>query len=126
VAGLDHLGEEGPRPLVVPQLDEHPAELRGGPWPLVLAHALLLLGDLDRARAGLEHVLTFDAARDGHKDLYAIGQTHLLLARVHAAQGDRSQALAHAEQARRILSAQVPNGESAARAREIAATLAAD
>lgn len=89
------------------------------------AHALLLLGDLDRARAVLEHVLTFDAARDGQKDLYAIGQTHLLLARVHAAQGDRPQALAHAEQARRILSAQIPGGESAARAREIVATLAA-
>jgi tetratricopeptide (TPR) repeat protein len=89
------------------------------------AHALLLLGDLDRARAGLEHILTFDATRDGQKDLYAIGQTHLLLARVHAAQGDRPQALAHAEQARRILSAQAPDGESASRAREIVATLAA-
>lgn len=88
------------------------------------AHALLLLGNLDRARASLEHVLTFDAARDGQTDRYATGQTHLLLARVHAAQGDRSQALAHAEQARRILSSQVPGGESAARAREIAAALA--
>jgi tetratricopeptide (TPR) repeat protein len=92
------------------------------------AHALLLLGELDRARACLEHVLTFDIARDGRKDLYAIGQTHLLLARVHAAQGNRDQALEHAERAQGILSPHIPEGNesaaAAALAREITATSA--
>jgi tetratricopeptide (TPR) repeat protein len=92
------------------------------------AHALLLLGELDRARVCLEHALTFDIARDGRKDLYAIGQTHLLLARVYAAQGRRHQALEHGERAQRILTAHAPQGnesrEAAALVREMSAAAA--
>jgi tetratricopeptide (TPR) repeat protein len=87
-------------------------------------HALLLLGELDRARSCLEHALTFVTARDGRNDLRAAGLTHLLLARVHAAAGNRDQALEHAANARQILS---PHGpletepwEEAALTREIA------
>jgi tetratricopeptide (TPR) repeat protein len=89
------------------------------------AHALLLLGELDRARVFLEHSLAFDLSREGRKDLYPAGQTHLLLARVHAAAGNRDQALEHCERAQRILSAHSPDGiesgKAAALMREIAA-----
>lgn len=88
------------------------------------AHALLLLGKLDRARACLEHTLTFQMAREGRKDLYATGQTHLLLARVHVAQGDRNRAMEHAEHARRILSEHVPNGRESSKAAALARELA--
>jgi tetratricopeptide (TPR) repeat protein len=85
-------------------------------------HALLLLGELDRARACLEHSLAFDVAREGKRDLYSVGKTHLLLARVYATQGNRDQALEHATRAQRILSAHSPDGtesgEAAVLARE--------
>jgi len=80
-------------------------------------HALLLLGDLDRARVCLDHVLTFEMTRDGRADLYSSGQTHLLLARVYAAQGNWQQAREHAGHAHRISSAHSARGmESAAAA----------
>lgn len=88
------------------------------------AHARLLLGELDRARACLEHALTFEVSREGRQDLYSVGQTHLLLGRVYAAQGRKDRALEHARQAQRILSAHIPegteSGEAAALARDIA------
>jgi tetratricopeptide (TPR) repeat protein len=87
-------------------------------------HALLLLGELERARACLEHTLAFEIARDGRRDLYSAGRTHLLLARVCAAQGDRDQALHHAECAREILSAHIPQGAEAAEAASFARDLA--
>jgi tetratricopeptide (TPR) repeat protein len=88
------------------------------------AHALLLLGELDRARACLEHALTFDISREGRQDLYSIGQTHLLLGRVCAAQGSTDQALEHAEQAQRILSAHIPQGSESGKAAALARDIA--
>jgi tetratricopeptide (TPR) repeat protein len=89
------------------------------------AHALLLLGELDRAQACLEHTLTFIRTRDGRNDGYAAGRTHLLLARVHAAAGNRDQALEHADRTRQILIAHGGLGiepwEAAALARDITA-----
>jgi len=88
-------------------------------------HALLLLGELDRARACLEHALTFQRVHDGQQDSYTIGQTHLLLARVYAARGNRSQAMDHAGRAWRILSAHLPDGTDCAQAADLARELAA-
>jgi tetratricopeptide (TPR) repeat protein len=89
------------------------------------AHALLLLGELDQAQVCLEHTLTFVKARDGRNDGYASGRTHLLLARVHAAAGNRNQALEHAERTQQILSTHrglgIESWETAALARDIAA-----
>lgn len=87
--------------------------------------ALLLLGELDRAQACLEHALTFQRARDGQQESYTIGQTHLLLARVYAARGNRDQAMDHARRAWRILSAHIPDGTDCAQAAALARELAA-
>jgi tetratricopeptide (TPR) repeat protein len=76
------------------------------------ARALLLLGELDRARACLEHTLTFERIHNGGKDHFETGQTHLVLARVYAALGNRDRALEHARRARRILSAHNPGSTS--------------
>jgi hypothetical protein len=75
-------------------------------------HALLLLGDLERARACLRFALAFDTARNGNQEWRGSGPTHLLLARVHRALGDRAAALAHARTAGRLLAADTPDGPS--------------
>jgi hypothetical protein len=75
-------------------------------------HALLLLGDLERARACLQYTLSFETVRNGNREWHGSGQAHLLLARVQRALGDRQAALDHARQACRLLAADVPAGPS--------------
>jgi tetratricopeptide (TPR) repeat protein len=75
-------------------------------------HALLLLGDTERARACLRHALAFDTARNGNQEWRGSGPTHLLLARVHRALGDRPAALVHARNAARLLATDAPGGPS--------------
>jgi tetratricopeptide (TPR) repeat protein len=75
-------------------------------------HALFLLGDTERARACLQYALAFDTARNGNREWRGSGHTHLLLARVHRALGDRQAALTHARNARRLLAADTPAGPS--------------
>jgi tetratricopeptide (TPR) repeat protein len=83
------------------------------------AHALLLLGELDRARSCLEHALAFDRTRAARTDTHSIGQTHLLLARVHAARGHREGVIEHAGHAQRILSRHRPDGAEARAAADL-------
>jgi tetratricopeptide (TPR) repeat protein len=75
-------------------------------------HALFLLGDLERARACLQHALAFDTARNGNREWRGSGRTHLLLARVHRALGDQQAALDDARDACRLLGADTPGGPS--------------
>jgi tetratricopeptide (TPR) repeat protein len=87
------------------------------------ARALLLLGELDRARACLEHTLTFERIHSGGREHYETGQTHLVLARVYAAQGNRDRALEHARRAHRILSVHNPGSTSSGQAAALVAEL---
>lgn len=75
-------------------------------------HALFLLGDMERARACLQYALAFDTARNGNQEWRGSGPTHLLLARVYHALGDRPAALIHARNACRLLAADTPAGHS--------------
>jgi tetratricopeptide (TPR) repeat protein len=77
------------------------------------ARALILLGELDKARACLECTLTFERARNGTRELQSSGHTHYQLGRVHCALGDSGKALEHAQHAVRILSAHAPGGRDA-------------
>ncbi len=87
------------------------------------ARALLLLGELDRARTCLEHTLIFERIHNGGRERFETGQTHLVLARVHAALGHRDQALEQASRARRILGAHNPGSTSSARAAALVSEL---
>jgi hypothetical protein len=71
-------------------------------------HALLLLGDLERARSCLHYALAFETARNDNVEWRGSGLTHLLLARVSIAMGDRAGALEHAASAHRLLAADNP------------------
>lgn len=77
-------------------------------------YALLILGDADslkRARVCLRYVLDFETARNDNSEWRGSGPTHLLLARVCLALGDRPAALGHARSAHRLLSADAPADE---------------
>ncbi len=77
-------------------------------------HALLILGDADslnRARACLRYVLDFETARNDNSEWRGSGHTHLLLARVCLALGDRPAALGHARSAHRLLAVDAPGDE---------------
>jgi hypothetical protein len=76
------------------------------------ARALILLGDLDKARACLEYTLAFEKARSKSRELQSHGQTHYHLSRVHCELGNREKALEHAEHARRIFSLHNPRGSA--------------
>lgn len=75
-------------------------------------HALLLLGEPERARSCLDYALAFETARNGNTEWPGSGRTHLLLARVYEALGDVPMALSHARDARRLLSEDAPAGTS--------------
>ena len=75
-------------------------------------HALFLLGDMEQARACLQYALAFDTARNGNQEWRGSGPTHLLLARVHRALGDRATALIHARKACGLLATDIPGGPS--------------
>jgi tetratricopeptide (TPR) repeat protein len=75
-------------------------------------HALLLLGDLERARACLRYALAFETERNDNTEWRGSGQTHLLLARVSLAAGDHAAALDHAKTAYRLLSRNAPHGHA--------------
>jgi hypothetical protein len=66
------------------------------------------LADTDYRSTGRIH--------NGGRERFETGQTHLVLARVHAALGHRDQALEQASRARRILGAHNPGSTSSARA----------
>ncbi|HUC58674.1 MAG TPA: hypothetical protein VMA95_14830 [Streptosporangiaceae bacterium] len=92
-------------------------------------HALLLLGELGKARVCLECALAFDARRAGARDDQCRGRISVLLARVHAAAGDHEQAIGAAGRALRILGQDAPGSpayqHAAAFARELAASAGA-
>jgi DNA-directed RNA polymerase specialized sigma24 family protein len=71
-------------------------------------HALLLLGDLQRARSSLHYALAFETARNDNAEWRGSGATHLLLARASLGLGDRAAALQHAATAHRLLAADNP------------------
>jgi len=73
-------------------------------------HALLLLGELDKARVCLECALAFDARRAGaaSEQSQSRGRIFGLLARVYAETGDGDQARAAGRRAVRILGRDAP------------------
>lgn len=71
-------------------------------------HALLLLGELDRARVCLECALAFDARRIGAASEQSRGRIFGLLARVYAETGDGDQARAAGQRAVQILGRDAP------------------
>jgi len=87
------------------------------------ARALILLGELDKARACLECTLIFEKARNGSREPQSCGQTHYQLGRVYQALGDQSEAREHAQRAQRILSDQNPGGHEARKAAALVSEL---
>jgi hypothetical protein len=75
-------------------------------------HALLLLGEPERARSCLEYALAFETARNGNTEWSGSGRSHLLLARIYEFMGDVPMALSHARDARRLLAEDAPAGPS--------------
>lgn len=75
-------------------------------------HALLLLGEPERARSCLAYVLAFETIHNGNSEWPGSGSTHLLLARAYEAVGDVPMALSHALDARRLLAQYAPAGSS--------------
>jgi hypothetical protein len=84
-----------------------------------IGHALLLLGDLERARICLECALAFEVARTGIDPRLNRGRILLLLARVHDAAGDATAAAELAGQAARILGKHSPESTDYRRTVEI-------
>jgi tetratricopeptide (TPR) repeat protein len=87
------------------------------------ARALLLLGQLQRARSCLESTLTFENTHSGGQPTQSLGQTHYQLARVHRALGHRAKAADHARRAREIFEAHHPTGYAASDVRRFLAEL---
>ena len=71
-------------------------------------HALLLLGQFERAAACLEYTLAFETARNDNKEWGGSGETHLLLARVYVALANLEEAEEHARDAYRLMSDPIP------------------
>jgi tetratricopeptide (TPR) repeat protein len=71
-------------------------------------HALLLLGELDKARVCLECALAFDARRAGAASEQSRGRIFGLLARVYTEIGDGDQARAAGRRAVQILGRDAP------------------
>ena len=77
------------------------------------AQALMLLGQLERARSCLEFTLTFEKTHNAGQETQSLGQTYYQLARVHRALGARAKAADHARRARQIFEAYNPTGHAA-------------
>jgi hypothetical protein len=77
------------------------------------ARALMLLGQLDRARSCLESTLTFENTHNAGQQTQSLGRTHYQLARVHRALGERALAAEHARRARQIFESHNPTGRAA-------------
>jgi tetratricopeptide (TPR) repeat protein len=77
------------------------------------ARALMLLGQLDRARSCLESTLTFENTHNAGQQTQSLGQTHYQLARVHRALGESARAAEHARRARQIFESNNPAGRAA-------------
>jgi tetratricopeptide (TPR) repeat protein len=89
------------------------------------ARALMLLGQLDRARSCLESTLTFENTHNAGQQTQSLGQTHYQLARVHRALGQRAQAAEHARRARQIFDSHNPAGRAAGDVRRLLDELSA-
>lgn len=83
------------------------------------ARALMLLGQLDRARSCLESALTFENTHNAGQQTQSLGQTHYQLARVHRALGERARAADHARRAGQIFQTHNPAGRAASDARRL-------
>lgn len=75
-------------------------------------HALLLLGDLERARSCLRYAIAFETKRNDNTEWRRSGWTHLLLARVCTAGHDRDAARIHANTAWRLLTRDEPHSRA--------------
>lgn len=89
------------------------------------ARALLLLGNLERARQVLELALVCESAYNGTHPARTIAETLQTLAEVHRDLGDLDRALEHAREASRIFDLHDPSGHCARRTRVLIEELTA-